>query len=293
MLARVVTGLYLAYLAAPIALLALGSRDGALHSCRDAGRRPDGDVRLHAALPERRAALEIRRVHRPAHAVLVVPHVAVGHRDRIDVRIDEGGIPGEGVGDAVDVVPASGVEADEMAAEGGADLHQLEGRLELLDEDVDQDRADGQTEVLLERPQDPVPAGRLAGGLDLRQVEHHRRPGRAQALVVVHHVEREVDDRSREAGAVRLAHVAVVEVQAAGAEDLRREGELGAPVGDDLAAEEAARPGVHLAGDLLGDLEKARILRDRQHQVALVVERHRRHLAEGVLAVEHPAVGAG
>ena len=32
---------------------------------------------------------------------------------------------------------------------------------------------------------------------------------------------------------------------------------------------------------------------DRQLQVALVVERHRRDLAERVLAVEHPAVGAG
>ena len=31
---------------------------------------------------------------------------------------------------------------------------------------------------------------------------------------------------------------------------------------------------------------------NRQLQVALVVERHRRHLAERILAVEHPAVGA-
>ena len=31
---------------------------------------------------------------------------------------------------------------------------------------------------------------------------------------------------------------------------------------------------------------------DRQLQIALIVERHRRHLAERVFAVEHPAVGA-
>ena len=82
-------------------------------------------------------------------------------------------------------------------------------------------------------------------------------------------------------------------MQTAGAEDLRREFELDPPVGDDLTPEEAARPTVHLAGDLLGDREKQRISGDGQLQVALVVERHRRHLPEGVLAVEHPAVGAG
>ena len=49
---------------------------------------------------------------------------------------------------------------------------------------------------------------------------------------------------------------------------------------------------VHLAGHLLGDLEEHGVAMDGQLQVALVVERHRRHLAERVLAVEHPAVGA-
>ena len=92
-----------------------------------------------------------RRVHRAAHAILVVAHVAVGHGDRVDVRIDEAGIPGESVGDAVDVVPAPGVEADEVAAERGADLHQLKSRLELLDEDVGLERPLGKPEVLLER----------------------------------------------------------------------------------------------------------------------------------------------
>ena len=66
--------------------------------------------------------------------------------------------------------------------------------------------------------------------------------------MVVDHVEREIDDRSREAGAVLLAHVAVVEVQTARAEDLGGEVELLAPVGDDGSPEKALRPLVHLGG---------------------------------------------
>ena len=61
---------------------------------------------------------------------------------------------------------------------------------------------------------------------------------------------------------------------------------------DDRPAEEAPRPGVHLAGDLLGRGHEHVGPRERQLQVALVVERHRVDLAERVLAVEHPAVGA-
>ena len=89
-----------------------------------------------------------------------------------------------------------------------------------------------------------------------------------------------------------MPDVPVVEVQSAGAEDLRGEVELLPPVGDDLAPEEPRRPGVHLSGNLLGDLEEDRVAVDGQFQVALVVERHRRDLAERILAVEHPAVGA-
>ena len=100
--------------AGPFALLALGAGDGALHAVRDAGRRADRDVRLHAALPQREAAVGVRRVDRAPHAILVAAHVAVGHRDVVDVRVHERGIPGHRVGDAVDVVPAAGVEADEV-----------------------------------------------------------------------------------------------------------------------------------------------------------------------------------
>ena len=62
---------------------------------------------------------------------------------------------------------------------------------------------------------------------------------------------------------------------------------------NDRPAEEAPRPAVHLAGDVLGDAQEERVPVDGELEIALVVERHRVDLAERVLAVEHPAVGAG
>ena len=58
--------------------------------------------------------------------------------------------------------------------------------------------------------------------------------------------------------AVLVPDVAIVEVQAAGAEDARRELQLPAPVVDDAAAEEAVGPRVHLARHLLGDRQEHR-----------------------------------
>ena len=124
-----------------LTLLALTAGDGPLHRRLDARLAADRDVGLHAALPQREVAVDVRRVDRPAHPVLVDPHVPVGHRDRVDVGVDESGVPGVGVGDRVDVVPAAGVEADEVDAERGADLHQLKARLDLLDEHVTEDRS--------------------------------------------------------------------------------------------------------------------------------------------------------
>ena len=86
--------------------------------------------------------------------------------------------------------------------------------------------------------------------------------------------------------------MAVVQVQAARAEDPGGEVQLTAPVGDDLAAEEALRPSVHLPGHLLRRLQEHFIAGERQLQVPLVVERHRLDLTQRVLAVEHPTVGA-
>ena len=65
------------------------------------------------------------------------------------------------------------------------------------------------------------------------------------------------------------------------------------PVADDRPSEKALRPPVHFGGHLLGHLQEHRVAANRQLEVALVVQRHRRHLAERVFAVEHPPVGAG
>ena len=89
-----------------------------------------------------------------------------------------------------------------------------------------------------------------------------------------------------------MSDVAVVEVETSCAEDARGEVELSAPVFDDAAAEEPLAPGVHLGGDLLGDLEEEGLAGQGDPQAALVVEGHGGDLAEGVLPVEHPAIGA-
>ena len=278
--------------AGSLALLALAAGLRLAHARGDSRFRPDRDVGLHPAFPEGKAAVLIGGVACAAHAVLVRAHVAVGHDDGVDVRVDEVRVPRHRVGDAVDVVPPAGVETDEVPAQGGADLHELEGRLELLDEDVGFDLADRQPEVSFESREDVVPQSRFLGGLDLGQVENDRGSRAGQRPVIVGHVEDEVDDRRGKAGAVPLSHVAVVEVQAAGAKHLRREVELPAPVGDDGPPEEALRPLVHFLRDAFGDAQEKRVLLDRQPEVALVVERHRVDLPDCVLAVEHPAVGA-
>lgn len=110
--------------------------------------------------------------------------------------------------------------------------------------------------------------------------------------MIVDDVEGGIDDRCRESGAVAVAHVPVVEVQSTGAIDLGRERQLPAPILDDRPPKEGGRPVVHFAGDLFRHDEELWILVNRQFQVSLVVQRHRRHLAERVFTVEHPAIGA-
>ena len=139
-----------------------------------------------------------------------------------------------------------------------------------------------------------MPQRGLLGGLDLRQVEHHRAAQRRQAArgcwrrrCAASTIEAEKPD------AVGPAHVPIVEVQAAGAEERRGEVELRAPSRRRSAGRGSRATSAFIsAATCAGDLEEHRVARQRQRQVALVVERHRRHLAEGVLAVEHPAVGA-
>ena len=89
-----------------------------------------------------------------------------------------------------------------------------------------------------------------------------------------------------------MCDVPIVEVQPPRAKQLRREVELSRPVVDRRPAEEAARPLIHFCGDLFGNRKKHGISMDGQPQVPLIVERHRRDLAERVFAVEHPPVGA-
>ena len=203
------------------------------------------------------------------------------------------GVPGHRVGHAVDVVPPACVEADEVRAERRADLHQLEARLELLDEDVGLDRPDRAGRVALRAPRGcPTTERSLFGRLDLRQIEHERTPVRAQPRLVVHEEHRGVDDGRGEAVAIRPADVTVVEMETARAEDHGREVELRAPVVDDAAAEERLRPRVHLDRHRFGGRQEHGVAVDGQFQVALVVQRHRGQLAERVLAVEHPAIGA-
>src|SRR5262249_12818341 len=160
--------------AGTLALFALGAGDGALHGGGDAGFGADRDVGLHAALPQGTLTHLVGRVAGAAHAILIDPHVAVGHRDVGYVRVYEPLVPGRRVGDAVDVIPAAGVEADEVLAQRGADLHQLEARRDLLDEHVDLDGPVRQADVSFQHRQDVSPECRLLGGLDLGQVQPNR-----------------------------------------------------------------------------------------------------------------------
>src|SRR5205807_2036572 len=113
------------------------------------------------------------------------PHVAIGHRDGIDVRVHEIAVPGYRVGDTVDVVPAAGVEADEVLAESGTDLHQLKASLDLFHEHVNLDGTVGKAKVLFECRQDFAPEGCFLGSLNLGQVQYQRGAGFAQPPVVV------------------------------------------------------------------------------------------------------------
>jgi len=279
--------------ARPGVLLPGPPRDCLPHSSRDPVIRSDRDVGFHAALPKGTPALAVGGVDRAADPVLVDPHVAIGHADRVDVRVGKGGIPRQGIGHGIDVVPAPGVEADEVTAEDRADLQKLERGLDLLHQDVDLDRALGETEVLLERRQQGVPDCSLFGRLDLWQIKHHGAPLGAQRGLVVHHVKHHVDDRGGEASVIGPSQVAVVEVQPPGPEDSRGEFELLPPIGDDRTAKKPLCPAVHLGGDRFGNRQEEGIPGDCELQVALIVKRHGVDLAQSILAVEHPAIGAG
>src|SRR3954454_13290641 len=64
-------------------LLALTTGHRTLHRRLDTLRGADRNIRLHSTLPQRVPAILVGGVHGAADAVLVVPHVAVGHGDRV------------------------------------------------------------------------------------------------------------------------------------------------------------------------------------------------------------------
>ena len=151
----------------PLALLAFGPRHGPLHARGHALLGAHGDVGFHAALPEREPAVPVQCVHGPAHAVLIVMHVAVSHHDGRDVGIHESLVPGHGVRHGVDVVPATRIEAHEVRRKGGPDLHELEALLDLLHQHVGLDGARRQTQVGLQGQDHGVPEGGFLRSLDL------------------------------------------------------------------------------------------------------------------------------
>ena len=96
-----------------------------------------------------RNALAVRRVHCSTNAVFVVAHVAIGHRDGIDIGINKLRLPRQRVGDAIDVIPRPVLYPTKCSREC-ADLHQLESRLDLLDEDIDFDRPAADAQMIFQ-----------------------------------------------------------------------------------------------------------------------------------------------
>ena len=86
--------------------------------------------------------------------------------------------------------------------------------------------------------------------------------------------------------------MAVIEVESTSSKDLRREIELLDPILNDGASEKLLAPVVHFQRYLLGGLHEDRVAVNRELQVSLVIERHRRDLAERILSIEHPAIRA-
>ena len=79
-------------------------------------------------------------------------------------------------------------------AQGGANLHELKARLDLLNQYVGLHGAGRQCEMVLEGGEDVAPQRGFFSGLDLRQIQHDRGARLAQPLVVVDDVEHGIDD---------------------------------------------------------------------------------------------------
>ena len=81
-------------------------------------------------------------------------------------------------------------------------------------------------------------------------------------------------------------------MQSSDPEHLSGELQLLPPVLDDFSSKKIQGPLVHLLRHLLCGFQKDGVLVDGQFQVSLIVEGHVSDLPQGVLPVEHPAIGA-
>ena len=115
----------------------------------------------------------------------------------------------------------------------------------------------------------------------------------SQLFVVVDDEQGHIDDRCRKTPAVLETYVPVIEMQPAGTEENGREVQLLLPVVDDLLAKESLPPDVHFLRDFFRRLHKDIVSLDRQLEVSLVLQGHRRDLTQGIFAIKHPSVGAG
>ena len=111
--------------------------------------------------------------------------------------------------------------------------------------------------------------------------------------MVVNDEESHVYEGGGEALAIPVSHVAILQMEPAGPKDLRGEVELLPPVRDDPVSEKLLSPIVHLPCHRFGDPQERGAAVDGLLETPLVVQRHGRNLAQGILPVEHPAVGAG
>ena len=120
-----VTGLYFSGKLTDLSALA-GLEQLELLSLSGASLTLNQVYELKDALPKCEMAILIWHVDSTTYAVFIIPHVTVCHRDGFYIRVDEPGIPRHRIGNTVDVIPATGVVANKMHAQGCADFHELE-----------------------------------------------------------------------------------------------------------------------------------------------------------------------
>src|SRR5262245_43210927 len=89
-----------------------------------------------------------------------------------------------------------------------------------------------------------------------------------------------------------MPNMAVIQMEAPRAKNLRREIQLFVPAVDGWPSEKTLRPDIHFARHCVGHFQEPVVAVNRELEVSLVFERHRRYLAERILAVEHPPVGS-